>query len=52
VDSDGSKFSPDSGGSDEDDDLNRKPSADNRAAKTKSPSRKARVLDVDEEEDN
>ena len=52
VGSDGSKYSPQSGGSDEDDDLNRKPSADNRAAKTKSPSRKARVLDVDEEEDN
>jgi hypothetical protein len=40
------------GGSDEDDDLNRKPSVDDRAAKTKSPSRKACVLDVDEEEDN
>jgi len=52
VDSDESKYSPHSGGSDEDDDLNRKPSADNRAAKTKSPSRKARVLDVNEEEDN
>jgi len=52
VDSDRSKFSPDSGGSDEDDDLNRKPSADDSAAKTKSPSRKACVLDVDEEEDN
>ena len=52
VDSDGSKLSPDSGGCDEDDDLYTKPRADNRAAKTKSLSRKASVLDVDEEEVN
>jgi hypothetical protein len=52
VDSDESKYSPHSGGSDEDDDLNRKPSADNRAAKTKSPSRKEAVVDLDEEEVN
>jgi hypothetical protein len=52
VDSDGSQYSPQSGGSDEDVDLDRKPSVDNRAAKTKSPSRKARVLDVHEEEVN
>jgi hypothetical protein len=52
VDFDKSEYSPQSGGSDQDVDLDRKPSVDNRAAKTKSPSRKARVLDVDEEEDN
>ena len=49
VDSDGSEYSPHSGGSDEDDDLNRKPSA----AKTKSPSRKEPVFkEVNEEEVN
>jgi hypothetical protein len=49
VGSDGSKYSPQSGGSDEDDDLNRKPSA----AKTKSPSRKEPVFkEVNEEEVN
>ena len=48
VDSEGSKYSPQSGGSDKDDDLDRKPSA----AKTKSPSRKEAVVDLDEEEVN
>jgi len=43
VDSDGSQYSPQSGGSDKEDDLDRKPSA----AKTKSQSRKEPVLDVD-----
>jgi hypothetical protein len=52
VDSDGFQYSPQSGGSDEDDDLDRKPRANDRAAKTKSPSRKEAVVDLDEEEDN
>ena len=50
VDSDGSEYSPHSGGSDEDDDLDTKPRAEDRVANTKSPSRKEPVLDVDEEE--
>jgi len=52
VDSDRSKFFPDSGGSDEDGDLDTKSRVDDNAAKTKSPSRKAPVLDVDGEEVN
>jgi hypothetical protein len=48
VESDASKYSPQSRGGDEDDDLDRKLSG----AKTKSPSNKELVLDVDEEEDN
>jgi hypothetical protein len=50
VDSDGSKYSPQSGGSEEDEDMDKK----QRAAQTKSLSRKERVSDandnVDEEE--